>query len=566
MSFSCANRAPVFVVAVVILFLNAVVLMSTFPQFGNVLRLCQSDLNMRSSGSSTTNYDSPQGYPHPTPPPAGYGFRVASSSTRPPYRPLTTEHPTTTTTTTNILIPTTRMEKQEEDTTDATPTTPTPTTATPTTTTTATATPITAPASSSPVTTDSPTVSPTVTAAAEPAAVPSVSLGNDAIPNNYNNNNNYNPSVATLPHSCQVDGLLSHLFHPPAPLHGLSLADLLWWMWVTTISLLACWAFVATVLVDPGTVPHAFLQSSPKSSALAIKLTGSLSLCPPCAAFKPLRTHHCSRCNRCVLKYDHHCPWIGQCVGFFNYKLYLLFVLYMNLWSWTYIVLLSRHVLARFVEPSMGAAVQYLPTYAIHAAPANWIQIVAFVLSLGVMCLTLYLLVKHWPLARANVTTVEAVIAQWQAKEEPERLQENVYDLGVTKNLEQIFGDGDAQSRRYNCCTRWFSRMLPLPPYPKQTTEVLYSLQAYRSVLQPRSSPLSSKKFSSSASVSYGTLERSNSEGVERREEEEEEEQQATTSSAKLTGTDAIENMIAREDKFLGILYPTTIGRTIFVQ
>lgn len=54
-----------------------------------------------------------------------------------------------------------------------------------------------------------------------------------------------------------------------------------------------------------------------------------------CNVFKPERCHHCSACNRCVLNMDHHCPWINNCVGFWNRKYFLLLLIYVLLITYT---------------------------------------------------------------------------------------------------------------------------------------------------------------------------------------------------------------------------------------
>ncbi|KAL0244806.1 hypothetical protein GEMRC1_008888 [Eukaryota sp. GEM-RC1] len=41
----------------------------------------------------------------------------------------------------------------------------------------------------------------------------------------------------------------------------------------------------------------------------------SLRSCPKCSLTQPNRSKHCLYCHRCVERYDHHCFWLGNCIG-----------------------------------------------------------------------------------------------------------------------------------------------------------------------------------------------------------------------------------------------------------
>ncbi|EDR27947.1 palmitoyltransferase swf1, putative [Entamoeba dispar SAW760] len=55
------------------------------------------------------------------------------------------------------------------------------------------------------------------------------------------------------------------------------------------------------------------------------------SNCEYCHLEKIPRSKHCKICGKCVARFDHHCPWINQCVGEKNCKYFLFFLLSMSI-------------------------------------------------------------------------------------------------------------------------------------------------------------------------------------------------------------------------------------------
>lgn len=137
------------------------------------------------------------------------------------------------------------------------------------------------------------------------------------------------------------------------PWLGFSILGVLNIILFNTVSIIALYSHLKTMTTNPGAVPKTARPlltdkeerdyesgsgitvapggRTPPPTTRNKQLTNERpepfkKYCRKCKAFKPIRAHHCSICRRCIVKMDHHCPWVNNCVGVGNHKLFLLFV------------------------------------------------------------------------------------------------------------------------------------------------------------------------------------------------------------------------------------------------
>mmetsp|Transcript_7589 Transcript_7589/g.21621 ORF Transcript_7589/g.21621 Transcript_7589/m.21621 type:complete len:306 (+) Transcript_7589:538-1455(+) len=212
--------------------------------------------------------------------------------------------------------------------------------------------------------------------------------------------------------------------------------------------------YVLCVVKDAGRVPEDW-QPDEESNQLVVQVKkkgGGTRFCQKCEKPKPPRCHHCRVCRRCVLRMDHHCPWVNNCIGHGNYKAFFLFLIYITAGVIHSMGLLSAYSLSsinanaqrRQAARMAGRIASRLRTPGQVESPGFAGMMMAFTcavtfpLTIGLIML----LGWHLYLVICNKTTIEyheGVTAKIQAAKSGHRYQ-HPYDVGFCGNLHAVLG------------------------------------------------------------------------------------------------------------------------------
>ncbi|XP_021675326.2 protein S-acyltransferase 10 [Hevea brasiliensis] len=153
--------------------------------------------------------------------------------------------------------------------------------------------------------------------------------------------------------------------------------------------------------------------------------------CTYCNVEQPLRAKHCHDCDKCVLQFDHHCVWLGTCIGQGNHCRFWWYLCEETaLCLWTGILYIA-----------------YLKTNITRAWWKDAIMILLLVALSILLIFLLLLLLFHSYLILTNQTTYELVRRRRipYLRGIPERV--HPFSKGVCRNLYEFCC---AQSNTYN--------------------------------------------------------------------------------------------------------------------
>lgn len=85
------------------------------------------------------------------------------------------------------------------------------------------------------------------------------------------------------------------------------------------------------VTSDPGFVVVTHKERCQMIISMTEEVLWDGNFCPTCLIARPIRSKHCAVCDKCVFRFDHHCPWVANCIGEKNHRLFFVYLFVLDL-------------------------------------------------------------------------------------------------------------------------------------------------------------------------------------------------------------------------------------------
>ena len=121
-------------------------------------------------------------------------------------------------------------------------------------------------------------------------------------------------------------------------------------IYIITVSLLIIVSFCDPGIILSFPMKKRIIEDRRESKIFQLGYIKNYKYCDTCSIIRPSRSTHCGDCNNCVEKFDHHCPWIGTCVGKRNYKYFYFFLFILNFLICLIIIFCLYYLIKRITE------------------------------------------------------------------------------------------------------------------------------------------------------------------------------------------------------------------------
>jgi hypothetical protein len=228
------------------------------------------------------------------------------------------------------------------------------------------------------------------------------------------------------------------------------------------VTVMFIWSWLRTVLTKPATCDHRFMLNRQElehfillqnytdrdkflkglidNRQLVVKervdqgrasSRDTIRFCRKSQCIKPDRSHYDSMTKQLVLKMDHYCPWVANCIGYSNYKYFVMFLFYAIVYCFCIMGLTLHPFLQVWTSNGNSSDSSFTSSFRLQSM---FVFMAASIFSLSLA----FLFSMHLYLISTNRTTIELYSAP--VIENLGGLK-HAYNISCLKNWKQVCGE-----------------------------------------------------------------------------------------------------------------------------